>query len=246
MLKVLPAFDLQVIARRRRLRKNFLSVCWDTRAISKRVRQNSQKIEKRFFIPRDGVQVQYIPLRDEHTCRSISATARSPIGSHPLKCVAIRLHSRFNLVYRWKTPPFQTSFQRRVQEKIVWCQIGGVRWVRNQFHPFFPQKLQDNSLIGTLWTICIQLHVIDIGRRMFLFKLVPNYPPAVSGFMISLYKKRFLPNVRTVKRIIEKFQMEYTLAHTPRLGRPHTLLDDNRTYAEATPSATLRMLHVAT
>ncbi len=61
-----------------------------TRAVSRRVRQNSQKIEKQFFIPRDRVHVQYIPLRDEHTCPSISATARRPLGRHPLKCIAIR------------------------------------------------------------------------------------------------------------------------------------------------------------
>ncbi len=60
------------------------------RAVSKRVRQNSQKIEKRFFIPRDHVHVQYILLRDEHTCFSISATAQRPLESHPLKCVTIR------------------------------------------------------------------------------------------------------------------------------------------------------------
>ncbi len=58
---------------------------------------------------------------------------------------------------------------------------------------------------------------------------------------LQLYKKRFhdTPNIRTVKWIIEWFQMEYTLANTPRLGRPQSLSDDDRTkireYADVNP-----------
>ncbi len=40
---------------------------------------------------------------------------------------------------------------------------------------------------------------------------------------------RTIPNVRTMKWIIKWFQMEYMLVSTPRLGRPHTLSDDDRT-----------------
>ncbi len=36
-------------------------------------------------------------------------------------------------------------------------------------------------------------------------------------------------DIRTMKRITEQFQTEYTLAEEPWLGKPHTLSDNDRT-----------------
>ncbi len=48
-----------------------------------------------------------------------------------------------------------------------------------------------------------------------------------------------MPDVGTIKQIIEQFQMEYMLADAPRSGRLHALSDDDRTkiieYADENP-----------
>ncbi len=61
------------------------------------------------------------------------------------------------------------------------------------------------------------------SRTLFLFKFVPNHNLGVWK-VVSWY-----PLIRTMKRIIEWFQMEYALANAPRLGNPHTLTDNNWT-----------------
>ncbi len=38
-----------------------------------------------------------------------------------------------------------------------------------------------------------------------------------------------MPDPKTIQRVVERFQTAYTLEDETRLGRPHTLSDDDRT-----------------
>ncbi len=55
----------------------------------------------------------------------------------------------------------------------------------------------------------------------------------ISSYKIALgrFKKKFreMPHPKTIQRVVERFQTAYTLGDEPRLGRSHTLSDDNRT-----------------
>ncbi len=47
---------------------------------------------------------------------------------------------------------------------------------------------------------------------------------------LGRFKKKFkeMPDPKTIQRVVERFQTAYTLEDEPRLGRPHTLSDDNQ------------------
>ncbi len=38
-----------------------------------------------------------------------------------------------------------------------------------------------------------------------------------------------MPDPKMIQRVVQRFQTAYTLEDEPRLGRPHTLSDDDRT-----------------
>ncbi len=54
-----------------------------------------------------------------------------------------------------------------------------------------------------------------------------------SSYKIALerFQKKFkeMPEPKTIQRVVERFQIAYTLEDEPRSGRPHTLSDDDRT-----------------
>ncbi len=45
------------------------------------------------------------------------------------------------------------------------------------------------------------------------------------------FKKKFkeMPDLKTIQRVVERFQTAYTLKDEPRSGRPHTLSDNGQT-----------------
>ncbi len=71
-----------------------------------------------------------------------------------------------------------------------------------------------------------------------------------SSYKIALgrFKKKFkeMPDPKTIQRVVEWFQTAYTLEDEPRSGRPHTLLDDDRTelreYMEEHPGTSMRRI----
>ncbi len=45
-----------------------------------------------------------------------------------------------------------------------------------------------------------------------------------------------MPDPKTIQRVVERFQTAYTLEDEPRLGRPRTLSDDDRTELREHPT----------
>ncbi len=82
--------------------------------------------------------------------------------------------------------------------------------------------------------------ILKISNRLKIFKewrvyaqnaIPSNKEDSQSNIIFRLYKKQFhdMLEIKTMKRIIERFQMEYMLADAWRLGRPRVLSDIHQT-----------------
>ncbi len=117
--------------------------------------------------------------------------------------------------------------------------------------------LSKNSLINLLRKLQLRLHLWSITiNTQTNFQIISQYrifceicPTLVqnailwaymveqyfrtSSYKIALgrFKKKFkkMPDLKTIQRVVERFQTAYTLKDERRLGRPHTLSDNDQT-----------------
>ncbi len=63
------------------------------------------------------------------------------------------------------------------------------------------------------------------------YKVEQYFRTSSYKMVLGRFKKELkeMPDPKTIQRVVERFQTSYTLEDEPRLGRPHTLSDDDQT-----------------
>ncbi len=75
-----------------------------------------------------------------------------------------------------------------------------------------------------------------LGQRAYMVE--QYFQTSLYKIALRRFKKKFkeMPDPKTIQRVVERFQTAYTLEDEPRLGRPHTLSDDDRTELREHPT----------